>query len=132
MRESLAAGLILVPRDADKSNRSNLLWVTDSMRSQSWTDGPPKVLARAETLARAGERVGSGVREAQCELSRHERAAEPDQAAAVAARSHAGAARAELREVLARQQMHQPAPLSSPLPAHPRLAPDRPGTGRGR
>ena len=132
VRESLAAGLILVPSEADRSNRSNLLWVTDGMRSHSWSDGPPKVLASAETLARAGERVGPGVGEAQCELSRHQRAAEPTQDAAVAARSNVGAARAQLREVLGRQQMHQPAPLSSPLPSHPRLAPERPGTGRGR
>ena len=131
VRESLAAGLILVPSDADKSNRSNLLRVTDGMRSQSWTDGPPKVLAAAETLARAGERVGPGARQAQVELSRHQRATEPTQAAAVAARAHAGAARAQLREVLARQQMHQPTPLSALLPAHPRLAPERLGTGLG-
>ena len=132
VRESLAAGLILVPSDADKSNRSNLLRVTDGMRSQSWTDGPPKVLAAAETLARAGGRVGPGVREAQVELSRHQQAAEPAQDAAVAARAHLRAARAQLREVLGRQQMHQPAPLSSPRSAHPRLAPDRLGTGLGR
>ena len=131
VRESLADGLMLVPSAGDKRD-NHLLWVTDSMRSQSWTDGPPTVLAAAETLARAGERVGPGVRQAQVELSRDQRATEPAQAAAVAARTHAGAARAQLREVLARQQMHQPAPLSSPLLAHPRLAPERPGTGLGR
>jgi len=92
VRESLADGLMLVPSAGDKRD-NHLLWVTDSMRSQSWTDGPPTVLAAAETLARAGERVGPGVREAQCELSRHQRAAELTRAAAVAARSHVGAAR---------------------------------------
>ena len=133
VRESLADGLLLVPSIPDKRNTSALMWVTDSMRSPSWTAGPPQVLSAAETLARAGERVGPGVREAQFELSRHQRAAEPIQAtAAAAARAHVGAARAQLREVLAQQQLHQPAPLASPLPAHPRLAPDGPVSGRTR
>lgn len=132
VRESLADGLMLVPSIPDKRNTSDLLWVTDSMRSTSWTAGPPKVLATAEQLTRAGERVGPGVREAQFELSRHQQATEPAQAAAAAARAHVGAARAQLREVLAQQQLTQPAPLASQLPAHPRLAPERPLPGRSR
>jgi len=132
IRESLADGLTLVPSVADKRNTSDLLWVTDSMRSTSWADGPPAVLSAAEQLARAGERVGPAVREAQCELSRHQQAAEPAQVAAAAARAHVGAARAQLRAVLAQQQLDRPAPLASPWPAHPRLAPDGPLPGRGR
>ena len=132
VRESLVDGLMLVPSAADRSNKNNLRWVTASMRSASWTDEPPKVLATAEQLTRAGERVGPGVREAQFELSRHQQATEPAQAAAAAARAHVGAARAQLREVLAQQQLTQPAPLASALPAHPRLAPERPLPGRGR
>lgn len=43
--------------------------------------------------------------------------------AAAAARSCVGAARAEMRVVLARRLSEQQVPLSAPLPAHPRLAP---------
>ena len=132
VRESLADGLMLIPSTPDKRNTSDLLWVTDSMRTPSWKAGPPKVLAAAQTLARAGEQVGPGVREAQFDLGRHQQAAEPARAAAAAARAHVGAARAQLREVLAQQQLHQPAPLSAALPSHPRLAPERPLPGRGR
>jgi len=130
VRESLVAGLMLVPSDTDKRNNT-LMWVTDSMRGSSWTDGPPRVLDASHALARAGDPVGPAVREAQFELSRHQQRTEPAQTAAAAARANVGAARAQLREVLAQQQ-HQPVPLTPALPSHPRLAPDRPGPGRGR
>lgn len=128
VRESLAAGLMLVPSDTDRRNNDHLMWVTDSMRGSSLTDGPPRVLDAAHALARAGDRVGPAVREAQSELGRHQQSIEPAQTAAAAARAHVGAARAQLREVLAQQQ---PAPLAPALPSHPRLASDRPGPGRG-
>lgn len=87
----------------------------------------------AEQLARAGEAVGLGVGEAQLELGRqHQESADVVQAVAAAAGAQVGSARAQLRAVLARQQLEQPAPLASPLAAHPRLAPARPLPGRGR
>ena len=132
VRESLADGLLLVPSVSDRRNTRHLLWVTDKMRAPSWADGPPRVLAATETLARAGERAGPAVREAQLELGRHQQAAGPAQAAAAAARAHVGGARAQLRAVLAQEQLHRPAPLAAPLPSHPRLAPERPLPGRGR
>ena len=129
VREALADGVLLVPSHADKRNRTQLLWVTERMRSGPSAEGPPKVQAAAEHLSRVGGLVGPGVREAQAELGRHQHVAEPARAAAAAARAHVGAARAQLRAVLGQQQ-DRPAPLAVPLSAHPRLAPDRPVSGR--
>ena len=99
-------------------------------------DGPagpaPKLLAKAEEISHVAQSIGPGVRTAQAELSRHDQATEPARKAAAAARTHAGIARAQLRTVLNDQHTVRPAPLASPLPAHPRLAPDGPVSGRSR
>jgi hypothetical protein len=134
VRESLADGLMLVPSAADKSNTSSLLWVPASRAGgRSWKDGPPVVQQHASALARAAERVAPGVKTAQAALDQHQvQIIDPVRQAAAQARSHVGAARAQLREVLGQQAGTFPAPLSSPLPSHPRLAPDGPVSGRGR
>jgi len=134
VRESLAGGLMLVPSAADKSNKSSLLWVPASRGSgRSWKDGPPVVQQHASALARAAEGVAPGVRTAQAALDQHQvQTVDPARQAAAQARSHVGAARAQLREVLGQQADTFPPPLSSPLPSHPRLAPDGPVSGRGR
>ena len=93
----------------------------------------PVVQQQASAVARAAEGVAPGVRTAQAALDQHRvRIVDPSRRAAAQARSHAGAARAQLREVLGQQAGSFPPPLSSPLPSHPRLAPDGPVSGRGR
>ena len=130
VRESLAGGLMLVPNVADKRSTSKLLWVPS--RSLGWRDGPPVVQQHASAVARAAEAVAPGVRAAQAALDQHQvRVADPAHQAAAQARSHVGAARAQLREALSQQACSLPPPLSSPLPTHPRLAPDGPVSGRG-
>lgn len=132
VRESLAGGLMLVPSAADKTNKSSLLWVP-SRESGGGRDSTPVVQQHASALARAAEGVSPGVRTAQAALDQHQvRIVDPVREAAAQARSHAGMARAQLREVLAQQAGTVPPPLSSPLPAHPRLAPNGPTVGRGR
>ena len=130
IRETLAGGSMLVPATSDKHLDQGLSWVTARM------DGPagpaPKLLAKAEEISHAAQSIGPGVRTAQAELSRHDQATEPARKAAAAARTHAGIARAQLRTVLNDQHPVRPAPLASPLPAHPRLAPDGPVSGRSR
>jgi len=134
VRESLASGLMLVPSAADKSNKSRLLWVPASRGSgRSGVDGPPVVQKHVSALASAAEGIAPGVRTAQAALEQHQvQNVDPARQAAAQARSHGGAARAQLREVLGQQAGPFPPPLSSPLPSHPRLAPDGPGSGRGR
>ncbi len=133
VRESLAEGLMLVPSSADRSNKSNLLWVTSRGRGDSWRNGTPHVQQDASAVARAAEAVAPGVRTATAALQQHqERVVDPAQQGAAQARRHAGAARAQLRDVLTQQAGTLPPPLSSPLPAHPRLAPDAPTPARGR
>jgi len=134
VRESLADGLMLGPSAADKSNTSSLLWVPASRGSgRSWKDGPPVVQQHVSAMARAAEGVAPGVRTAQAALDQHQvQIVDPARQAAAQARSHVGAARAQLREVLGWQAGTFPPPLSSPLPSHPRLAPDGPVSGRGR
>jgi len=134
VRESLAAGLMLVPSVANMSNRSSLLWVPAGRGSgPGCRHGPPVVQLYASDLAAAAEGVACGVGTAQAALEQHQvRAVDPAGQAAALARSHLGATRAQLREVLARQACILPPPLSSPLPAHPRLAPGGPVSGRGR
>jgi len=134
VRESLADGLMLVPSAADKSNTSSLLWVPASRgNGRSGKDGPPVVQQHASAMARAAESVAPGVRTAQAALDQHQvQIVDPAAQAAAQARSHVGAARAQLRTVLGQQAGTFPPPLSSPLPSHPRLAPDGPVSGRGR
>jgi len=134
VREALAGGLMLVPSAADKSNMSSLLWVPASRGSgRSGKAGPPVVQQHASALARAAEGVAPGVRTAQAVLDQQQvQIVDPAGRAAAQARSHVGAARAQLREVLGQQAGTFPPPLSSPLPLHPRLAPDGPVSGRGR
>lgn len=126
VRDALADGLMLVPSAADRSNTSNLLWVPNRRDTAA-------VQQHVAAVARAAESVEPGVRTACAalrDLQRH--VADPGRQAAAQARSHAGAARVQLREVLGQQAATIPPPLSAPLPAHPRLAPDGPVSGRGR
>jgi len=131
VRESLTQGLMLVPSVADARNRTNLQWVTTTM-------GPRRndlatVQHLAGQLARTAGQVEPAVQAARADLARHT-TRPPDAArqAAAAARSHVGAARAELRAVLARRLSEQPVPLSAPLPSHPRLAPGQRAAGPRR
>lgn len=134
VRESLAEGLMLVPSAADKSNTSSVLWVPASRgNGRSGKDGPPVVQQYASAMARAAESVAPGVRTAQAALDQDQvQIVDPAAQAAAQARSHVGEARAQLREVLGKRAGIFPPPLSSPLPSHPRLAPDGPVSGRGR
>lgn len=133
VRESLAGGLMLVPSAADKSNTSNLLWVPSQGSGRGGSRRTPVVQQHASAVARAAEGVALGARTAQAALDQYQvRIVDPARQAAAQARSQAGAARAQLREVLGQQAGNFPPPLSSPLPSHPRLAPDGPVSGRGR
>lgn len=131
VRESLTQGLMLVPNVHDGRHRTNLQWVTASMGSRR--DGPPAVQHLAGLLAQVAGQIEPAVRVAQADLARHT-TRPPDAAdqAAAAARSHVGAARAELRAVLSRRLTEQPLPLSAQLPSHPRLAPGPHATGPRR
>lgn len=131
VRESLADGLMLIPSTADKTNQTNLLWVPCG-RGRGWASEPPVVQQQASALAKAGESVAPGVWTAQAEIGRHQPAVDRTGIAAAAARAQVGAARAQLRAVLGQQLGDRPAPLASPLPAHPRLAPEGPVSGRTR
>jgi hypothetical protein len=133
VRESLAGGLMLVPSAADESNTTNLLWVPSRGSGRGRKDGTPVVQQHASAVARAAEGVAPGVRTARAALDQHQvQIVDPARRAAAQARSHVGAARAQLRGVLAQRAGTFPPPLSSPLPSHPRLAPDGPVSGRGR
>jgi len=94
VRESLAAGLMLVPSVADMSNRSSLLWVPAGRGSGTGCrHGPPVVQLYASDLAAAAEGVAPGVGTAQAALEQHQvRAVDPAGQAAALARSHVGAA----------------------------------------
>jgi hypothetical protein len=133
VRDSLASGLMLVPRVADERNASKLLWVPDGARGRGSQHGPAVVRQHASAVAQAAAGVAPGVSTALTALSQ-DRPDHVDAAskAAAQARSYAGGARAQLREILSRQAASLPPPLSFPLPAHPRLAPDGPVSGRGR
>jgi len=126
VRESLAAGVLLVPNAPSRSNPTALSWVTVSMGPQA--DGPPAVHRGALELVRAGAAVGIAARSAEQALSRHQ-AVEPtsSQRAVATALTSAGAARNELRAVLAQRVNDLPAALAGPLPTHPRMAAVRPG-----
>lgn len=122
VRESLTQGLMLVPSVADARNRSNLQWVTTTMGPR--LSGPAVVQQLAGQLARTAGQVEPAVQVARAALARHtSRPPDGVRRAAAVARSHVGAARAELRAVLAQRLSERPVPLSAPLPSHPRLAP---------
>ena len=128
VRESLAGGLMLVPSAADKTNKTNLLWMPSRGSGPGREDGAPAVLEHASVVASAAEGVAPGVRAAQAALDEHRvQVVDPARQAAAQARSHVGAARTQLRAVLAQQAGSFPPPLSSPLPSHPRLATGRAG-----
>jgi len=133
VRESLSGGLMLVPSAADNRNGSSLLWVPNRGSGRGQTPGPPVVQQHARALATTAQGLTPGVRTAQAGLGQHRvQIAEPARDAAAQARSHVGAARVQLREVPRQQTGTFPPPLSSPLPSHPRLAPDGPMCSRGR
>ncbi len=131
VRESLRAGVLLVPARPSRSNTTSLSWVSPASMGAP-TDGPPAVHRAAADLVRAGEAVRAAARVA-------ERAPSPTQAVAptssqralAAAITHAGAARNELRAVLAQRVEDHPDALAGPLPTHPRVAAvSRPTTRR--
>ena len=134
VREALADGLMLIPSAADKTNQTALLWVPYGRGSGPGSvDEAPVVQQRASALAKAGESVAGGVWTAQADIGCHQPpAVDRTSTAAATARAQAGAARAQLRAALGQQLRDRPAPLASPLPAHPRLAPDGPVSGRTR
>ncbi len=104
---------MLVPSAADKNNTSNLLWVPSRGSGRGRKDGTPVVQQHASAVARAAEGVAPGVRTAQAALDQHQvQTVDPARRAAAQARSHVGAARAQLREVLAQQAGTFPPPLS--------------------
>jgi hypothetical protein len=122
VREAVCTGLMLVPSVADRSNPTKLAWVTGTMGPVR--EGPPAVVAVAEELSFAARQVEPSVKKAARDLSDHAtRAADVAPSALAAARRHAGAARSELRQVLARRTLGQPGVLAGELPSHPRLAP---------
>jgi hypothetical protein len=133
--ESLAAGLALVPSATDRRNKTTLSWVTAGMRSAMWEqDGTAPVLQAAQQLIAAAARVTPAVQAAADDLHRHQQqsATEAVRVSPVAlARAHAGAARAQLREVLT-QQAGRHAALTVGLPTHPSWPPEGPTLGRRR
>ena len=131
VREALANGLMLVPSAADKTNPTALAWVTNTMSPVR--EGPSAVFAVAGELSMTARLLGPAVRRAEEDLARH-RGGPPDlaQQALATARQHAGAARQDLRHVLAQRTAAQPSVLAASLPSHPRLAPSRNSDGRQR
>jgi hypothetical protein len=131
VREAVGNGLMLVPSVPDRSNPTRLAWVTSTMGPER--EGSPTVVALAEDLSRAARQVAPAVQQATLDLSDHATgAADPAQDALAAARRHAGAARGELRQVLAQRTAAHPGVLASSLPAHPQLAPPRSPFGARR
>jgi len=125
VRDSLAAGVLLVPNHGTESSRTSMAWVTPRMVPQQ--GGPPTVQQAARQLAAAAAPIRPAIRLAQRHLAQHRTAAaNPAQRAVDAAIHQAGAARGQLRTVLGRRLTEQPGVLSAALPAHPRLAPTRP------
>ena len=124
VREAVGNGLMLVPSVADRSNPTKLAWVTSTMGPER--ERPPAVLAVAEELSLAARQAAPSIRQAAQYLSSHATgAADAAQGALAAARRHAGAARSELRQVLAQRTAAQPGVLAGLLPSHPQMAPPR-------
>ena len=121
VRQAVGNGLMLVPSVADRTNPTRLSWVTSTMGPER--EAPPVVLAVAEELSLAARQVAPAVKHAALDLSDHTTgAADPAQHALAMARRHAGAARSELRQVLAERTIAQPGVLAGQLPSHPRSA----------
>lgn len=116
---------------ADKTNRTALAWVTNTMGPMR--EGPSAVLAVAGELSMTARRLGPAVRRADEDLASL-RGGPPDVAwqALATARQHAGAARHDLRQVLAQRTAAQPSALAAALPSHLRLAPQRTSAGPQR
>ena len=120
--EAVGNGLMLVPSVADRSNPTKLAWVTSTMGPER--EGPPAVVFVAEELSLAARHVAPAVHQATVDLHSHSTIVpEAGTGALAAARRHAGAARSELRQVLAERTMAQPAVLAGQLSSHPRSAP---------
>jgi hypothetical protein len=101
VRESLRTGSILIPNRSDR-HWTSLSWVTAQMGPRR--EGPPAVQRVVDELASAAARLGPAVRCAQTDLRRHQSVGvDPAKQALLAARSHAGAARGQLRATLARR-----------------------------
>lgn len=118
IRDALANGLMLVPSAADRTNRTLLAWVTTTMNPPD--QQPPAVHELALELTRAADHVTPGVQSAREHLQHAAHVPDPIRQAAAAARSHAGAARAQLRTALG-ELSNQPLPHRTALPAHPRM-----------
>ncbi len=124
VRESLRTGSLLVPGCPSELNPTSLSWVMPHMNT--WREGPPAVQRAAEELARTASRLGPAVRFAVDDVRGHRNVeVDPTKQALAAARSHAGAARGQLRVVLGQRITDQPTPLPVTLSAHPQLAPAR-------
>jgi hypothetical protein len=131
VRETVAAGLMLVPGSTGDPRTSTIGWVTATMGPGR--DGPPVVVAAAGTLSTTARRVAPAVRLAGEELTRHAAASPtPAQQALIAARRHAGAARIELRAALADRSARQSGAFVAELPSHPALAPSPHAAGPHR
>jgi hypothetical protein len=124
VREAVGNGLMLVPSVADRSNPTNLAWVTSTMGPER--DGLPAVLSAAEELSIAAREIAPVIQQAAHDLGSHAAGTRDSaQQALAAARRHAGAARSELRHVLAQRTAARPGVLACELPSHPQLAPPR-------
>ncbi len=122
VRESLRTGSLLVPGSPSALNPTSLSWVMPHMNP--WREGPPAVQRAADEMARTASRLGPAVQFAMDDVRRHRNVeVDPTMRALTAARSHAGAARDQLRAVLGQRITDQPRPLPVPLPSHPQLAP---------
>jgi hypothetical protein len=140
VRNALARGARLVPRVPDDRTASKRPWVSEGARGRGSHD-PPVVRQLDSAVAQAAVGVAPAVRTALTALSpvaAQGSAASPTAGvdatseAAAQARRYVGGARAQLRELPNRQASHVRPPLSIPLPAHPRWAPDGPVSGLRR
>ena len=130
VRAALACGLMLASSVADKTNPTALAWVTNTIGPMRL--GPSAVLAVAGELSMTARLLGPAVKRADEDLARHH-GGPPDlaQQALATACQHAGAARHDLRQVLA-QRTAAPSVLAASLLFHPRSAPSRNSVGRQR
>lgn len=124
VREAVAARLVLVPGVADRRSSTATSWVTVTMGPER--DGPPAVVTAAGALSMTARRIAPALRRAGEDLQRHARVPPTaSQQVNDAARAYAGAARAELRQMIVDRAARQPAPLAAALPSHPRRSPSR-------
>jgi hypothetical protein len=122
VRQSLAAGVLLVPNLSTESSRTLLAWVTPQIVPHE--EGVTGNTAGARQVTAAASDIGPAVRQSEQHLTSHRTAVDNRAQWAVAkAVQHAGSARGQLRTVLGKRLSKQPAGLTAALPAHPRLAP---------